>query len=52
MESYGYTFRSLDFRDLQRVLDYLLMHPENVNAMKTEALSHVRKNYSSAQRYI
>jgi len=46
MESYGYTFRSRDFRDLQRVLDYLLMHPENVNAMKTEALSHVRKNYS------
>jgi len=46
LEDYGYTFKNRDWKDLQRVLQDLIVNPSKVEAMKPAAMEHVRKNYS------
>jgi glycosyltransferase involved in cell wall biosynthesis len=46
LEDFGYTFKNRDIDDLQSVLKELIESPEKVEAKKTAAMEHVRKEYS------
>lgn len=46
IKDHGYSFQNRNPEDLRRVLEYLLDHPEKVEKKRSEAINHVRKNYS------
>ncbi|MBU1195772.1 MAG: glycosyltransferase family 4 protein [Proteobacteria bacterium] len=46
VEDFGYTFKNRDVPDLRNKLEYLLHHPEKVEAKKQAARDHVLEKYS------
>jgi glycosyltransferase involved in cell wall biosynthesis len=46
VESFGFTFKNRDVGDLQKMLDFLIQHPDKVAEKKKAAQEHVLTHYS------